>query len=870
MNTGKRMRVLFQNRPNAFTQRGGDTVVMERLRDGLYRLGVDVVIDTECTADPLQFDVVHLFNFALPEFTEQLARRAHAAKVPFVVTTLYEDVPSFHNQSWALSRALIEYQHRGQDREWFGKNRPVLSGISPCKHFDNRWAVENAAALFTNGSAETATVARDYGRTGNVREVMLACDGIAAADPALFVREYGVTDFILCVGRLETRKNQLMLLKALENVEIPVVLAGGGFSYQPEYEAAVRSFKRRGPTIVLPKISAEMLGSAYRAARVHALPSWYELPGLVTLEAAQCGKNVVVSAGTAADYLADLAFGCQPDDESSIRNAVLAAYYSPVVPGLKEKAQAYTWEKTAMATAAAYREIVAPIWSAKEASRVEVSSAPESRPISSQSTTQDSAARTGTVAIPAAAQATGPSREFQEALEGGEEAAKVRDFPRAHQLLGRAIMLNPSSVRAYRARGAVFLAQANSSEARSYFERALSIDAADPRALNGLAMCSMLENRHDEAHDQFVRALNADPLQTVALLQLVECAYRLNRFKDLENALRKFLAEKPDNIDICFCLAGALLMNGDLDGAKQALDNVVAVREHYTGADDLRRKIEERRREAAVATAPAASTPSVEVPDLSRPLRQQMLIERMTPSQEVETLLGGLDEDKRQKNFDKVKEGTRQLRSRRDLTPEQIEQVDLLEAEVDAFQGRVHDADLTYDRVLTRNPGSARAATGKGALAAFRGEWSEAERFFNKALSLNPNNDAALAGLGMCASSLKDYEAAWSHYQKALAINPECVRAVLGTVELGYGLRKLEGTYKALKDYLDLHPADLEFSYAFAGCCYAQQNLKEALDAVERILLFEPSNSRALELRDLVRSRTSQGEFVIAATAGVR
>src|SRR5262249_11519139 len=143
-----------------------------------------------------------------------------------------------------------------------------------------------------------------------VEIVHMGCD-ISADDDGgeQFRRETGLSDFVLCVGRLETRKNQLMLLKALETSELPIVLGTGGFASQPRYETACRAFRRAGRTHFIGKVEPALLKSMYSAARVHALPSWYELPGLVSLEAAACGATPVVSDfGTARDYFGSAAF----------------------------------------------------------------------------------------------------------------------------------------------------------------------------------------------------------------------------------------------------------------------------------------------------------------------------------------------------------------------------------------------------------------------------------------------------------------------------------------------------------------------------------------------------------------------------------
>jgi len=100
--------------------------------------------------------------------------------------------------------------------------------------------------------------------------------------------------------------------------------------------------------------------SAFAAAKVHCLPSWYELPGLVTLEAARYGCAVVASSwGGIPDYLGDTCYYCQPDDHRSIRAAILTAYEKGRPAGLQQRAEQFTWEKSADITLAQYADVIA-------------------------------------------------------------------------------------------------------------------------------------------------------------------------------------------------------------------------------------------------------------------------------------------------------------------------------------------------------------------------------------------------------------------------------------------------------------------------------------------------------------------------------
>lgn len=836
------LRVLFQNRPNTFTQRGGDTVVMEKLGEGLKAYGIKVTVDLDGTNDPRNFDLVHLFNFALPDMLKSWAMRAEQAGVPYIVTTLCEDVGNFHETSLAWARVLVEYVRRGHDKAFFEANKP--GEVPQRSGFDNAWTAAHATALITNGAQESALIRRLYPSSNGISEIKFGSEVGAQGRAEDFVREYGISDFVFCVGRLESRKNQLMLLKALEQVDLPIVFAAGGFSYQPDYEQAVRAFRRNAKTVVLDRIDPQMLSAAYQACRVHVLPSWYELPGLVSIEAASLGKNVVATRqGTLVDYLGDKAFYCDPSCEDSIRNAVLAAYYSPAVPGLKELAQSFTWSKFVEDTVAVYQRSV------KKSVRIPMENI-TINPV------------------------TGPNEPSNdELLTQAEDLARARDFNRSQELLAQLEARDPKSIRILRSRGAVYLAQGNAEKAKQYFERALAADPRDVKVNRGLGMCEIMNGNLSGAYSYFVQALELDGSDLMAMRQLIECSYSIGRFDDLERLLRRYVALHSEDMEMAYCHAGALFKLGRISEASIVVDRVLSINPNHLGAKQLRDFIMEKEahRSPLAQKVEVTNTPPPQV-FVSKPLgqfikpppKEEPIVTEPTPRlgsysdfDDIDRKLIELDEAKRRKNFDVVMNGSLEILNRPSVKPHQRERATLLKAEIALLQNNIAEAEKIYDEVLAENPNSARALSGKGVLQAHLGRWEEARRFFERAIALEPRYDMALAGLGMCHSYAKDADRAWSYYKQAVAVNPENVRALLGIIELGYPLRRLAEVEQAIKSYLEIHPADLNFVYSLAGCCFAQDKLSEATEAIERIILFDPGHRKALELKNMIDARAT-------------
>ncbi len=102
-----------------------------------------------------------------------------------------------------------------------------------------------------------------------------------------------------------------------------------------------------------------MLESAYAAARVLALPSWFETPGLVALEAALAGTAVVITPhGCTREYFGDRVEYARPDDRVEIGRAIGDAWQRGPDPGLAAHVQAhYLWSEVARRTAEAYEQV---------------------------------------------------------------------------------------------------------------------------------------------------------------------------------------------------------------------------------------------------------------------------------------------------------------------------------------------------------------------------------------------------------------------------------------------------------------------------------------------------------------------------------
>jgi len=344
------MRVAFFVYPHSFQVPGGGEILLLKSKEFLEKKGISVKLFNQWEDKLKDFDILHVFGSVKDCLGLMEAAKPLGTKVALS--------PVF----WStLSRAWHEYG--GINKKINMSIRHLAKAAFPFMPSSRKRMLDVADVILPNSKAEANQLVKLFAADKNKMHVcyLAADERFSKAKPDEFISKFGISDFILSVGRIEPRKNQLNLIKALKAHKRKLVVIGNIVLGYEKYYKACRS-AAGDDVLFIDNINHEnpLLASAYAACNTFVLQGWFETPGLAALEAGLAGANLAVTAaGSTREYFRGYAEYFNPADQKSINRAVARAMEKNKTDRLKRYlSDNFTWDKYAEENIKAYNRLV--------------------------------------------------------------------------------------------------------------------------------------------------------------------------------------------------------------------------------------------------------------------------------------------------------------------------------------------------------------------------------------------------------------------------------------------------------------------------------------------------------------------------------
>ena len=358
----KTIKVAFIARSTLFTIRGGDTTQVEQTAIALRGLGVEV--DIYKANEYIQYnnyDLLHLFNIIRP--ADHLIH-IQKSNLPYVISSVYLDYSNFdlHSRNAWQARVLSSIGKYNSEYlknilRYIKKQDQLVSYSYLLGHKKAMQKIlKNAALCLPNSHSE-------YLRLKSDLEINTSFQVIPNGVDELLFKDLDISNKrdkkVLCIAQIYGRKNQELLIKACNYLDVNLDIIGKTPPNHMVYLEKCKSIASKKTRFIDFMPQKELL-KHYVSAKVHALPSWFETTGLSTLEAGAAGCNLVVSdAGDTLEYFKPIATFCKAGNLKSLiialENALKLDHHVQTREYILEN---FTWRIAGQKTFEAYKSVL--------------------------------------------------------------------------------------------------------------------------------------------------------------------------------------------------------------------------------------------------------------------------------------------------------------------------------------------------------------------------------------------------------------------------------------------------------------------------------------------------------------------------------
>lgn len=140
------------------------------------------------------------------------------------------------------------------------------------------------------------------------------------------------TNYLLYVGTIESRKNLLLIVKALCKLpeDISLVAIGKRTEYQSEVERFIEEHNLQNRVRLLNQVPFEDLPACYSMARIFVYPSFFEGFGIPIIEAQSQGLPVIAATGSCLEEAGGLhSYYVHPEDGQMLAEKIKLIWDNP-------------------------------------------------------------------------------------------------------------------------------------------------------------------------------------------------------------------------------------------------------------------------------------------------------------------------------------------------------------------------------------------------------------------------------------------------------------------------------------------------------------------------------------------------------------